>query len=157
MMIIVIIIIAIIIIIIIVTILICAAFKGAAIIRGRRLFEARHLLEEIGYLFLQSLVDIMFFILKKWKLLRALIKVELIIFLWNFTFMGIAKENTPKQYTIYKKVRKLAWDEAPKMFLFFALKNELSSKIMRPDQMYYLPENNGYFDQLYPCDQLDIN
>ena len=27
----------------------------------------------------------------------------------------------------------------------------------RPDQMYYLPENNGYFDQLYPCDQLDIN
>ena len=22
----------------------------------------------------------------------------------------------------------------------------------RPDQMHYLPENNGYFDQLYPCD-----
>ena len=21
----------------------------------------------------------------------------------------------------------------------------------RPDQMYYLPENNSYFDQLYPC------
>ena len=41
--------------------------------------------------------------------------------------------------------------------LVFALKNELSSKIMRPDQMYYLPENNGYFDLLYPCGQLDIN
>ena len=23
--------------------------------------------------------------------------------------------------------------------------------------MYYLPEKNSYFDQLYPCDQLDIN
>ena len=27
----------------------------------------------------------------------------------------------------------------------------------RPDQMYYLPKNNGYFDQLCWCDQLDIN
>ena len=27
----------------------------------------------------------------------------------------------------------------------------------RPDQMYYLPENNCYFDQLCLCDQLDIN
>ena len=26
-----------------------------------------------------------------------------------------------------------------------------------PDQMYYLSENNDYFDQLYPCDQRDIN
>ena len=27
----------------------------------------------------------------------------------------------------------------------------------RPDQMHYLPENNGCFDQLYPCNQHDIN
>lgn len=70
-------------------------FMVIIIITNIIIFYYRH------FLFSRSYV----FCFKKLQFLRALIKVELIIFLWNFTFICITMENRPKQDK--KKIKKI--------------------------------------------------
>ena len=71
---------------------------------------------------------------RKTETLKSSNKSRAYHFSLKFTFIGVAKTNTPKK--IQRKVRTCSWVEALKVFLFnpkdlvSALSNELISKIM---------------------------